>query len=117
MAAVPRDVVEAARIDGAGHLAILVRIVIPLCSPAIAAFAVLQFIWVWNDLLVALAFAGTSPDVVPITPYLASTKAAHADQPARVAALACVAIVVPSLVLATAQRQFVRGVRASTLGA
>lgn len=115
VSAVPRDLLQAARLDGAGHLVILTRIVVPLCAAAIASFAVLQFIWVWNDLLVALTFAGTSPEVVPITAYLASVKAANPDQSARIAALACIAILVPSLVIALLQRTFTRGVAAGSV--
>jgi len=115
VSAVPRDLLQGARLDGAGHLVVLTRIVLPLCAPAIAAFAVVQFVWVWNDLLVALTFAGTSPEVVPITAYLASVKAANPDQPARIAALACIAILVPSLVVALVQRTFTRGLAAGSV--
>lgn len=56
----PRDLMEAAVVDGASHFKIFRSIVLPLCTPALASFAIFQFLWVWNDLLVALTFAGGS---------------------------------------------------------
>ena len=64
---IPAELVEAARVDGAGHVRIFTTIMLPLMKPAIAAFAVFQFLWVWNDLLVALVFAGGTADVAPLT--------------------------------------------------
>ena len=64
---IPGDVIEAARVDGANPGQIFFRIVLPLALPAIASVAIFQFLWVWNDLLVALTFAGGAPDVVPLT--------------------------------------------------
>ena len=68
---VPRSTIEAARVDGAGHVQIFFRILLPLLVPAIAAFAIYQFLWVWNDLLVALVFTGGTPVVAPITVRIA----------------------------------------------
>ena len=67
MKEIPASLVEAARMDGAGHVKIFFQVLLPLLTPAIAAFGVFQFLWVWNDLLVALTFAGGAPDVVPLT--------------------------------------------------
>ncbi len=66
MSELPRELLEAASVDGAGHLTIFFRIMLPLMVPAIAAFAIFQFLWVWNDLLVGLTF-GASPEVAPLT--------------------------------------------------
>ena len=63
----PRDLIEAAAVDGASHLKIFTRLIVPLSMPAIASFAVFQFLWVWNDLLVALVYLGGTPDVAPVT--------------------------------------------------
>ena len=63
IAQLPRDLIEAARVDGASHFRIFRQIVLPLSTPAIASFAIFQFLWVWNDLLVALTFAGGTPKV------------------------------------------------------
>ena len=62
---------EAARVDGAGHAKIFRRIVLPLIVPALASFAIFQFLWVWNDLLVALIFAGGTDETAPLTVRLA----------------------------------------------
>ena len=64
---IPPSLVEAARMDGAGHVKIFFQVLLPLLTPAIASFAIFQFLWVWNDLLVALTFAGGTPDVAPLT--------------------------------------------------
>ena len=61
MREIPGELIEAARVDGAGHVQIFSRIMLPLMAPAIAAFGIFQFLWVWNDLLVALVFARRQP--------------------------------------------------------
>ena len=60
MREIPGELIESARVDGAGHVQIFTRIMLPLMAPAIAAFGIFQFLWVWNDLLVALVFAGAA---------------------------------------------------------
>jgi alpha-glucoside transport system permease protein len=64
----PQGLIEAAAVDGASHLKIFTRLIVPLSMPAIASFAVFQFLWVWNDLLVALVYLGGTPDVAPCHP-------------------------------------------------
>jgi alpha-glucoside transport system permease protein len=59
----PSSIIESARVDGATTSQIFTRLIVPLSVPALAAFAILQFLWVWNDLLVALVFLGGTPDV------------------------------------------------------
>ena len=71
MSDLPESLFEAARVDGAGHATIFSRIVLPLCVPAIAALLIFQFLFIWNDLLVGLTFAGGTPDVAPLTVRLA----------------------------------------------
>ena len=75
---IPSEVIEAARVDGAGHGQMFFRIVLPLATPAIASFAVLEFIWVWNDLLVATIFAPSSS--LPMTQSLASLSGTWGNQ-------------------------------------
>src|SRR5437763_431953 len=70
-ARLPRGVMEAAQVDGATDCKIFRSIVLPLATPALASFAIFQFLWVWNDLLVALTFAGGTPDVARLTARLA----------------------------------------------
>ena len=64
MKEIPGELIEAARVDGAGHVQIFTRIMLPLMAPAIAAFGIFQFLWVWNDLLVALVFGGGNLDAL-----------------------------------------------------
>ena len=111
----PRDLFEAARVDGASHFLIFRRIVLPLSVPAIASFAIFQFLWVWNDLLVALTFAGGTADVAPITVYLSSIKGTYGAALHLVTAGAFIAIIVPLIVFFSLQRFFVRGLLAGSV--
>jgi alpha-glucoside transport system permease protein len=115
MAQLPRDLMEAARVDGAGHFLIFRKIVLPLSIPAIASFAIFQFLWVWNDLLVAITFAGGTPDVAPITSYLATIKGSYGAQLHLITAGAFIAIIVPLIVFFSLQRFFVRGLLAGSV--
>lgn len=115
ISALPRDLMEAARVDGASHFLIFRKIVLPLALPAIASFGIFQFLWVWNDLLVALTFAGGTPDVAPITAYLANIKGTYGAQLHLITAGAFVAIVVPLIVFFALQRFFVRGLLAGSV--
>jgi alpha-glucoside transport system permease protein len=111
----PRELFEAARVDGASHFLIFRKLVLPLTVPAIASFAIFQFLWVWNDLLVALTFVGGTPDVAPITVYLANIKGSYGAQLHLVTAGAFVAIIVPLIVFFSLQRFFVRGLLAGSV--
>lgn len=115
IAQLPRELFEAARVDGASHFLIFRKLVLPLTVPAIASFAIFQFLWVWNDLLVALTFAGGTPDVAPITAYLANVKGTYGAQLHLVTAGAFVAIIVPLIVFFSLQRFFVRGLLAGSV--
>ena len=111
----PRELMEAARVDGASHFLIFRKIVLPLAIPAIASFAIFQFLWVWNDLLVALTFAGGTVDVAPITAYLANIKGTYGAQLHLITAGAFIAIIVPLIVFFALQRFFVRGLLAGSV--
>ena len=115
IAQLPRELFEAARVDGASHFLIFRKLVLPLTVPAIASFAIFQFLWVWNDLLVALTFAGGTPDVAPITAYLANIKGTYGAQLHLITAGAFIAIVVPLIVFFSLQRFFVRGLLAGSV--
>ena len=115
IAMLPKDLFEAARVDGASHFLIFRSIVLPLSVPAIASFAIFQFLWVWNDLLVALTFAGGTVDVAPITVYLASIKGTYGAQLHLITAGAFIAIIVPLIVFFSLQRFFVRGLLAGSV--
>jgi alpha-glucoside transport system permease protein len=74
--ALPSSIIESARVDGASHFKIFTKLVVPLSVPALASFTILQFLWVWNDLLVALVFLGGTPDVRVLTVALAELQGA-----------------------------------------
>jgi alpha-glucoside transport system permease protein len=109
---IPREVIEAARVDGAGHGQIFFRLILPLTMPALASFAIFQFLWVWNDLLVALIFADGS--VAPITKLLAEITGSRGQDWYLLTAGAFLAIVVPLAVFFALQRFFVRGLLAGS---
>ena len=109
---IPSDVIEAARVDGASHGQIFFRIVIPLSLPAIASFAIFQFLWVWNDLLVALIFA--SGPAAPITRALAELTGEFGQNAQLLPAGAFISILIPLVVFLALQRYFVRGLLAGS---
>jgi len=115
MKEIPASLVEAARMDGAGHVKIFFQVLLPLLTPAIAAFGVFQFLWVWNDLLVALTFAGGAPDVAPLTVRLAEMVGTRGADWYLLAAGAFVAIILPLAVFLGLQRFFVRGLLAGSV--
>lgn len=111
----PSDLMEAARVDGATHPKIFRTIVLPLITPALAAFGIFQFLWVWNDLLVALIFAGGTSDTAPLTVRLAEMAGTRGNEWQRLTAGAFVSIVVPLIVFLSLQRYFVRGLLAGSV--
>jgi alpha-glucoside transport system permease protein len=111
---IPRDIIEAARVDGANHFQTFFRVVLPLAMPALASFAIFQFLWVWNDLLVALVFSGGGVDVAPLTQRLAELSGNYGRNVHRLPAAAFISIVVPVLVFLGLQRYFVRGLLAGS---
>ncbi|WP_159617227.1 carbohydrate ABC transporter permease [Arthrobacter zhaoguopingii] len=115
IAEIPGEVIEAARVDGAGHSTIFWRIIIPLATPALASFGIFQFLWLWNDLLVALVFSGGGADVAPITQRLAELQGSRGGEWQRLTAGAFVSILIPLAVFFGLQRYFVRGLLAGGL--
>ncbi|MEV1331965.1 carbohydrate ABC transporter permease [Micromonospora costi] len=111
----PGDLMEAARVDGATHPKIFRTIVLPLITPALAAFGIFQFLWVWNDLLVALIFAGGGNETAPLTVRLAELAGTRGNEWQRLTAGAFVSIVVPLIVFLSLQRYFVRGLLAGSV--
>lgn len=112
---IPGEMIEAARVDGAGHTTIFWRIILPLSVPALASLAIFQFLWVWNDLLVALVFSGGTADVAPITQRLAEISGTRGSRDYLNPAAAFVSIIVPLAVFFGLQRYFVRGLLAGGL--
>jgi alpha-glucoside transport system permease protein len=111
----PGEIIESARVDGASPLTTFTRLVLPLSVPVIASFAIFQFLWVWNDLLVALVFLGTSENVAVLTPRLAALVGRRGEQWQVLTAGAFVAMAVPLFVFFSLQRYFVRGLTAGSV--
>ncbi len=113
MKEIPRELIEAARVDGAGHVKIFISVLLPLLKPAIAAFGIFQFLWVWNDLLVALVFAGS--EFAPITLSLFNLSGTRDNAWHLLSAGAFISIAVPVVVFLSLQRYFVKGLLAGGL--
>lgn len=111
----PKDIFESAYIDGATPFTAFTRLVLPLSYPALAAFAIFQFLWVWNDLLVALVLLGTTSDVSVLTVQLASLVGTRGESIHLLTAAAFVTMVLPVVVFLTLQRFFVRGLLAGSV--
>jgi alpha-glucoside transport system permease protein len=111
----PRDLMEAAHVDGANHFTIFRRIVLPLSIPGIASIAIFQFLWVWNDLLVALTFASGTEEVAPINSKLASLVGQYGSGYTQLSAGAFITIAIPLIVFFSLQRYFVRGLLAGSV--
>jgi alpha-glucoside transport system permease protein len=110
----PRDLIEAARIDGAGEIGIFRTIVVPLSVPAIAAYGIFQFLWVWNDLLMALVFV-QDPAKYPMTRAIQNLLSQYGTEWHLLAAGAFLLMVVPLLVFFSLQRFFVQGLLAGSV--
>ncbi|NCV08628.1 MAG: carbohydrate ABC transporter permease [Actinobacteria bacterium] len=115
IASLPRDLMEAAHVDGANHFKVFRMIVLPLSIPGIAAIAIFQFMWVWNDLLVALTFASGTEEVAPINSKLASLVGQYGSGYTQLSAGAFITIAVPLIVFFSLQRYFVRGLLAGSV--
>ncbi len=112
-AGIPRDLMEAARMDGASEARIFFRLVLPLGLPAIAALTIFQFLWVWNDLLVALVFS--SARTQPITVYLATQTREFGTSISVLAPGAFISMIIPLAVFLGLQRYFVQGLLAGSV--
>jgi alpha-glucoside transport system permease protein len=115
IAQLPRELIEAARVDGADYFKLFRQIVLPLSIPAIASFAIFQFLWVWNDLLVALTFGGGKRDIAPLMVRLAEMTGTRGGDWELLTAGAFVSILVPVGVFFALQRYFVRGLLAGSV--
>ena len=111
---IPNELIEAGRIDGAGEWRLFRRLIVPLGMPAVASLAIFQFVWVWNDLLVALVFLGGYPHY-PLTIYLYDQTRTLAANYWIIATGAMVSIIVPLIVFFSFQRYFVRGILAGAV--
>jgi alpha-glucoside transport system permease protein len=115
MVGLPRDIIENAKVDGATDFQIFVKIILPLSFPALASFAIFQFLWTWNDLLVALVFLGTGNDQQVLTGNLVNLMGSRGGDWEILSASAFVSIFVPLVVFFALQRFLVRGLLAGSV--
>ena len=111
----PSSIIESAKIDGADHFTIFRRLVVPLSVPALAAFAIFQFLWVWNDLLIAYVFLGGTRQNRVITLALAGLVGSHGENWHLLTAAAFISMALPLAVFFSLQRYFVRGLTAGSV--
>lgn len=112
---IPRDIFESAFLDGATHFTIFTRLILPLSTPALASFAIFQFLWTWNDLLVALVFLGAEPRVQVVTQRLLSLLGQFGQEWHLLTSGAFISMIVPLIVFFSLQRFFVRGLMAGSV--
>lgn len=112
--ALPREVIEAARVDGAGHLTVFTRLVVPLSVPAIASLCIFQFMYIWNDYLVGKVFGGAGENV-PVVAKLAEVTGTRGQSWHLLTASGMIAMVLPIAVFFALQRYFVRGLLAGAV--
>ncbi len=111
----PRETLESAFIDGASPFTVFIRLVLPLSVPALASFAIFQFLWVWNDFLVALTFLGVDPSYKVVTQRLADITGTFGNDWQLLTAGAFVTMILPMFVFFALQRYFVRGLLAGSV--
>ena len=111
----PADVLDSAAIDGAGAAQTFFRVVLPLSLPAVASLAIFQFLWVWNDLLVALAYLGGRPSVAPLTVTISGLVSSLGSGWNLLTAAAFVSMMLPLAVFCALQRYFIRGLIAGAV--
>jgi alpha-glucoside transport system permease protein len=111
----PSSIIESAKIDGADHFTIFWRLIIPLSVPALAAFAIFQFLWVWNDLLVAYVFLGGTEEVRVLTIALSNLVGSRGENWHLLTAAAFISMALPLVVFFSLQRYFVRGLTAGAV--
>lgn len=112
---IPQELIQAARVDGASEVSILLRVVFPLMLPGIASYATLQFLWVWNDLLIALTFVGGNVDAAPLTVRLANLAGTNGVGWHLLTSGAFVSMVIPLAVFFLLERYIVRGSMAGSV--
>jgi alpha-glucoside transport system permease protein len=113
--ALPRELFEAAAMDGAGHLSVFFRIVLPLSVPALASLAIFQFLWTWNDLLLALVYLGGTQSVAPLTVAVSNMVSSLGRNWQVLTAAAFVTTALPLVLFFSLQRYFVRGITAGSV--
>lgn len=113
VAAIPKDIIEAARVDGAGHGTIFLRLILPLSVPAIASLGIFQFMWIWNDYLIALIYAGR--ENAPVVARLRDVTGTRGQAYHLLTASGMLSMIVPISVFFALQKYFVRGLLAGAV--
>ena len=111
----PRDLFESAFLDGASHWTAFFHILLPLSVPSLAALAIFQFLWVWNDLLVALVYLGGSRDVAPLTLTISNLVSSFGSEWHLLTAAAFLSMLLPLILFFALQKYFVKGILAGAL--
>jgi len=112
---VPRELLESASIDGASPIKIFYGIIMPISIPALSSVFIFQFLWVWNDFLVALIYLGATPKVAPVTLTVANLVTNRGQNWELLTAAAFISMVLPLVVFISLQRHFVRGIIAGAI--
>lgn len=110
----PKELIESAHLDGASNMVVFLRIILPLSVPALASLAIFQFLWVWNDLLVALVYLQT-PDLSPMTVTINNLVSSFGTSWQLLTAAAFISMILPLIIFFSLQRYFVEGITAGAL--
>ena len=113
--ALPRDLFESAHLDGASDLGVFFRLVLPLSVPALASLAIFQFMWVWNDLLIALVYLGGTPDRAPMTVAITNLVGLFGSDWQLLTSAAFISMMLPLVIFFSLQRYFVQGILAGSM--
>jgi alpha-glucoside transport system permease protein len=111
----PSELLESAFLDGAGHFQVFYRLILPVSVPALASLAIFQFMWVWNDLLIALIYLGGTPEVAPLTVNISNLVNSYGGGWEYLTAAAFISMALPLLVFFSLQRYFIRGILAGAV--
>jgi len=111
----PSELFDSSSIDGATPFQVFVRMVLPLSLPALASVTIFQFLWVWNDLLVALVYLGGTPDVAPLTVRISALVGSYGQDWELLTAAAFVSMLLPLILFLGLQRYFVKGILAGSI--
>jgi alpha-glucoside transport system permease protein len=111
----PKELLESARIDGATHMQIFIRLILPLSIPALASFSIFQFLWIWNDLIVALYIGPSSAEDIVFPILLEKQLGTFGDQLHLLNASAVISMIIPVIVFLAMQKYFIRGLLAGSV--
>jgi len=111
----PYQMLESAQMDGASHFQVFLFVILPTSVPALASLAIFQFMWVWNDLLVALIYLGGTPDVAPMTVTISHLTSSYGSGWEYLTAAAFISMVLPMIIFFSLQKYFIRGITAGSV--